>query len=183
MLDLQSALNVGDGFFFDSQDWMAQDLEMKRIALEARPDWPISSIEPGRREACIIDPLLGTSVKLISLMAEIAKLFTLSRSLEGTGMDRRGEVLSRSHTLEISLRQISLENVPLSAIMITTTSDPWGDRFPIIDTEILEEAVATSEIYRLCTTIYLFRVMHGDNVPLDPVTQEAMDQVIFFVLG
>lgn len=68
MLDLQSALNVGEGFFYDSEEWMEDELEMKRRELDARPDWPISKIEPGRREACLIDPLLGTSVKLLSVM-------------------------------------------------------------------------------------------------------------------
>lgn len=68
MLDLQSALNCGEGFFFESEVWMQEDVEMKRVALESRPDWPISAVELGRREACVIDPLLGTSVKLLSVM-------------------------------------------------------------------------------------------------------------------
>jgi hypothetical protein len=68
MLDLQSALNVGDGFFYDSEQWMEDEIELKRKELDERPDWQISTIEPGRREACIIDPLLGTSVKLLSIM-------------------------------------------------------------------------------------------------------------------
>jgi hypothetical protein len=68
MLDLQSALNVGDGFFYDSEQWMQNEIEGKRLELDCRPDWPIYAIEPGRREACIIDPLLGASIKLLSVM-------------------------------------------------------------------------------------------------------------------
>ena len=68
MLDLQSALNVGDGFFYESEQWMEEEIEGKRRELDARPDLPIYAVEPGRREACIIDPLLGTSVKLLSAM-------------------------------------------------------------------------------------------------------------------
>jgi len=68
MLDLQSALNVGEGFYFDSQQWMDDEIKGKRKELDTRPDWPIYSVEPGRREACIIDPLLGTSSKLLSIM-------------------------------------------------------------------------------------------------------------------
>lgn len=68
MLDLQSALNVGEGFFYDSEQWMEDEIDGKRRELDARPDWPIYAIEPGRREACIIDPLLGTSTKLFSLL-------------------------------------------------------------------------------------------------------------------
>jgi len=68
MLDLQSALNVGEGFYFDSEDWMEIEIQNKRRELDSRPEWPISLIEPGRREACVIDPLLGTSVKLLSVM-------------------------------------------------------------------------------------------------------------------
>ena len=68
MLDLQSALNVGEGFYFDSEDWMEIEIENKRRELDSRPDWPISLVERGRREACVIDPLLGTSVKLLSVM-------------------------------------------------------------------------------------------------------------------
>lgn len=68
MLDLQSALNVGDGFFYESEQWMEDELVGKRRELDVRPDWPIFAVEPGRREACIIDPLLGTSVKLLSVM-------------------------------------------------------------------------------------------------------------------
>jgi hypothetical protein len=68
MLDLQSALNVGDGFFFESEQWMEDELVGQRRELDVRPDWPIFAIEPEKREACIIDPLLGTSVKLLSVM-------------------------------------------------------------------------------------------------------------------
>jgi len=66
MLDLQSALNVGDGFFFPSEEWMEEEFEKARKELNARPDWPISTIEPpALREACIIDPLLGTSIPVL----------------------------------------------------------------------------------------------------------------------
>ena len=68
MLDLQSALNVGEGFYFESEDWMEIEIENKRRELDSRPEWPISLVERGRREACVIDPLLGTSVKLLSVM-------------------------------------------------------------------------------------------------------------------
>jgi hypothetical protein len=68
MLDLQSALNVGDGFFYESEQWMEVEVEGKERELDARPDWPIYAVEPGRREACIIDPLLGTSVKLLTIL-------------------------------------------------------------------------------------------------------------------
>jgi hypothetical protein len=68
MLDLQSALNVGEGFFYDSQQWMDEDIDRNKRELDERPDWPISTVEPGRREACIIDPILGTSSKLLSVM-------------------------------------------------------------------------------------------------------------------
>jgi hypothetical protein len=68
MLDLQSALNVGEGFFYESERWMEDEMEGKREELAFRPDWLICSIEPGRREACIIDPLFGTSSKLLSVM-------------------------------------------------------------------------------------------------------------------
>ena len=68
MLDLQSALNVGEGFFYESEQWMQDEVEGKRRELDGRPDWPISAVEPGRREACIIDPILGTSTKLVSVM-------------------------------------------------------------------------------------------------------------------
>jgi hypothetical protein len=65
MLDLQSALNVGGGFYFQSEEWMEEELEKAKKELDARPDWPISAVEPGRREACIIDPLLGTSIPVL----------------------------------------------------------------------------------------------------------------------
>jgi hypothetical protein len=68
MLDLQSALNVGEGFFYDSEQWMEDEIDGKRRELDARPNWPIYTIEPGQREACIIDPLLGTSTKLFSVL-------------------------------------------------------------------------------------------------------------------
>jgi hypothetical protein len=83
MLDLQSALNVGEGFFYDSEQWMQDDIDRKRRELDQRPDWPICAVEPGRREACIIDPILGTSSKLLSIMV-------LSHSRSG-GADVVGE--------------------------------------------------------------------------------------------
>jgi hypothetical protein len=75
------------------------------------------------------------------------------------------------------LRQISLKDVPLSAIMICTASEPLSSTLPIVDTEILEESRATSEIFRLCSIVYLFRVCRGDSVPLDAPTQQALDEV------
>jgi hypothetical protein len=92
-------------------------------------------------------------------------------------MDPTAELLSRGVILDRALHHISLQNVPLSAIMISTASDPLSASPPVVDTEVLEEAVATSEIFRLCAVIYLFRVVYGDKVPLDPRTQADMDQV------
>jgi len=71
MLDLQSALNVGEGFFFESEEWLENELEKARKEMDERPDWPISGIEPGRREACIIDPLLGTSIPVLMNLVPI----------------------------------------------------------------------------------------------------------------
>jgi hypothetical protein len=61
--------------------------------------------------------------------------------------------------------------------MICTTSNPLSSTPPVIDTDILEESKATSEIFRNCGLIYTFRVMRGDNVPLDARTQEAFEEV------
>jgi hypothetical protein len=95
-----------------------------------------------------------------------------------TGVDATAELLSRGAIVQAELRHISLENVPLSAIMICTTSESLSSSPPFIDTEILEESVATSEIFRHCALIYLFRVMRGDSVPLDNPTQESVDEVL-----
>ena len=46
-----------------------------------------------------------------------------------------------------------------------------------MDTEILEEAIATSEIFRHCALIYLYRVVRGDKVDLDARTRESLDEV------
>lgn len=46
-----------------------------------------------------------------------------------------------------------------------------------MDTEILEEAIATSEIFRHCALIYLYRVVRGDKVDLDVRTRESLDEV------
>jgi len=83
MLDLQSALNVGGGFFFESEEWMQNELEKAKKELDARPDWPIYSIEPGLREACIIDPLLGTNVPvLLGLVSRIISSLTIGESCQ-----------------------------------------------------------------------------------------------------
>ena len=78
MLDLQSALNVGGGFFFESEDWMETELEKVRKELDVRPDWPTSAIELGRREACVIDPLLGTSIPVLLGLVFISSSITNS---------------------------------------------------------------------------------------------------------
>ena len=105
-----------------------------------------------------------------------ARLFESSLTQPLTGMDTTAEVKSRGHLLDQALHHISLEHVPLSAIMIATTADPLTATPPIVDTEILEEAVATSEIFRIAAIIYLFRVIHGDTVPLDGRTHEVLDK-------
>lgn len=61
--------------------------------------------------------------------------------------------------------------------MICTTSNPLSSTPPVIDTDVLEESIATSEIFRNCALIYTFRVMMGDNAPLDARTQEALEEV------
>ena len=67
--------------------------------------------------------------------------------------------------------------MPLSAIHIFTTSDPLGATPPVTDPEMLEQAIATSEIFRLCALIYLFRVVRGDSVPLDERTHNSLQEV------
>ena len=91
-------------------------------------------------------------------------------------MDTTAEILSRGPAIEAALRQLSLKDVPLSAIMICTMSEPLSSSLPVIDTEILEESVTASEIFRHSALIYLFRVCHGDSVPLDSRTQESIDE-------
>ena len=91
-------------------------------------------------------------------------------------MNTAAELLSRGASIEAALRHLSLKDVPLSAIMICTTTEPLASTPPVIDTEILEESVAASEIFRHCAIIYLFRVCRGDSVPLDPRTQESIDE-------
>jgi len=94
------------------------------------------------------------------------------------------EILSRGTQIQQELRSVSLENVPLSAVMICSGSTPLSDTQPVIDTEILSESVATSEIFRRGTSVYTFRAMMGDSVPLDPATQEDLDEVqTTFFLG
>lgn len=79
--------------------------------------------------------------------------------------------------MEAELHHISIKDVPLSAIIVHTTSEPLSFAPPIIDTDILQEAIATSEIFRLCALMYLFRVVKGDSVPFDPQTQESFNEV------
>lgn len=86
-------------------------------------------------------------------------------------------MLSRGSIVQAELHHISLKNVPLSAIMICTTSEPLTSAPPVTDIDILKESIATSEIFRNCALIYTFRVMMGDRVPLDARTQEAFEEV------
>jgi hypothetical protein len=86
------------------------------------------------------------------------------------------EILSMGTQIQEELRMISLDNVPLSAVMICSGSTPLSDTQPVIDTEILSESVATSEIFRHAAIVYTFRAMMGDSVPLDPGTQEDLDE-------
>lgn len=95
-----------------------------------------------------------------------------------TGLNVQAEILSRGAVLENTFHSLSLRDVPLSAIMISTSSDPLSSTPPAVDTEMLEEAVATSEIYRHCALIYLYRVVRGDTVDLDARTKESLDEVL-----
>jgi hypothetical protein len=96
-----------------------------------------------------------------------------------TGLNVHAEILSRGAVLENTFHSLSLRNVPLSAIMICTSSDPLSSAPPLVDTEILEEAIATSEIFRHCALIYLYRVVRGDSVDLDARTRESLDEVLY----
>src|SRR5579859_2776715 len=101
----------------------------------------------------------------------------LTRNPRQTGLNIQAEILSRGAVLENTFHSLSLRNVPLSAIMISTSSDPLSSTPPTVDTEMLEEAVATSEIFRHCALIYLYRVVRGDTVDLDARTKESLDEV------
>jgi hypothetical protein len=94
-----------------------------------------------------------------------------------TGINNAAEILSRGAIVEKELRKVSLKDVPLSAVMICTTSEPLLSTPPVSDMVILDQAVTTSEIFRLCSIIYVFRVCRGDSVPLDDRTQEAWTEV------
>ena len=87
-----------------------------------------------------------------------------------------GEILSKGNMLRNLLEHISLKDVPLSAIMVGDTSQPLMSLIPIVDTKILEEAKATTEIFRHAAIIYLYRLMMGDNAPLDAKTKESYDE-------
>jgi hypothetical protein len=103
-----------------------------------------------------------------------------TRNPTQTGLNVQAEILSRGAVLENTFHSLSLRNVPLSAIMIVPSSDPLSSTPPTVDTEILEEAVATSEIFRHCALIYLYRVVRGDKVDLDARTRESLDEVLTF---
>ena len=104
-----------------------------------------------------------------------------TRSPTQTGLNVQAEILSRGAVLENTFHSLSLRNVPLSAFMIVPSSDPLSSTPPTVDTEILEEAVATSEIFRHCALIYLYRVVRGDKVDLDARTRESLDEVLTFL--
>ena len=95
-----------------------------------------------------------------------------------TGLDPSAELYARGAELEKELQQISLQDVPLSAIMLWATSDRLTSAPLNVTTTMLREAWATSEIFRNCALIYLFRVVNGDNVPLDSRTQGSLDEVL-----
>ena len=68
------------------------------------------------------------------------------------------------------LLDVSLEDLPLEYVSICSSGNDVSSLASGVDRQLIREAVTTAEIFRHATLLYLFRIMNGDNVPLDDDT-------------
>ncbi|KAK3322791.1 fungal-specific transcription factor domain-containing protein [Apodospora peruviana] len=155
LLDTQSALNLGEPAMPELEPWLALD-----------------DSTAGTGENQYVDALFGCSSRLPKLMWAAARLYASSRDNQ-TPPD---EVRSRVDALQNEIRStaIILDSRPLVGISCRNNAVPFAT-VGMGEEELRRRMVATAEIFRHASHIYVHRIAHGPEEPLTVEMQASLD--------
>ncbi|KAB5563498.1 fungal-specific transcription factor domain-containing protein, partial [Coniochaeta sp. 2T2.1] len=153
LLDTQSALNTDEPAMPELESWL---------------DMAVNTA--GQEET--VDALFGCSSRLPKLMWAAARLHASSR----TNQIPPEELRNRVDALQDEIRStaIILDSHPLVGISCRSMAQPFAT-VGMGEEELRRRMVATAEIFRHASHIYVHRIAHGPEEPLTPEMQASLD--------
>ncbi|KAM3528737.1 hypothetical protein MY4038_005742 [Beauveria bassiana] len=153
LLDTQSSLNLGQPAMPELMSWL---------------DVPANSEEQGD----CVDALFGCSSKLVKLMWAASRLCTSS----GHGQITKEELGARADSLQEQIKATAI--LPDSNPSLNISCHQLGEPLTAIgmeQEELRRRIVATAEIFRHASHIYVYRVVHSPEVALTEDLQESLN--------
>ncbi|KAK8143439.1 hypothetical protein G3M48_007245 [Beauveria asiatica] len=153
LLDTQSSLNLGQPAMPELMSWL---------------DVPANSEEQGD----CVDALFGCSSKLVKLMWAASRLCTSS----GHGQITKEELGARADSLQEQIKATAI--LPDSNPSLNISCHQLGEPLTAIgmeQEELRRRVVATAEIFRHASHIYVYRVVHSPDVALTEDLQESLN--------
>ncbi|KAM3542983.1 hypothetical protein ARSEF1564_004121 [Beauveria bassiana] len=153
LLDTQSSLNLGQPAMPELMSWL---------------DVPANSEEQGD----CVDALFGCSPKLVKLMWAASRLCTSS----GHGQITKEELGARADSLQEQIKATAI--LPDSNPSLNISCHQLGEPLTAIgmeQEELRRRIVATAEIFRHASHIYVYRVVHSPEVALTEDLQESLN--------
>ncbi|CAG9998473.1 unnamed protein product [Clonostachys byssicola] len=144
MLDIQAALSLGMASIPELDPWM-----------EATAD---------HNET--IDALFGCSVRLPKLLSAASRLLVAIRD----GELAPSEIQLRVNALQKEIRatRISADAIPMLGLTCRHTTQTFSATIGLHEEEMRRRAIATAEIFRHATHIFVYRIIHGPETSLSP---------------
>ncbi|KAH7123275.1 C6 transcription factor [Dactylonectria estremocensis] len=154
LLDTQSALNMGCSAMPELEAWLDETIES--ITQEQS-----------------VDALFGCSSKLPKLMWAASRLYAASKSTDMS----RDELMAQADALQDKIRstEIALDSHPLVGISCHGSPESFTTSVGIEQEELRRRMVATAEIFRHASHIYVYRIVHGPEEPLTPEMRISLD--------
>ncbi|KAM3506521.1 hypothetical protein MY11210_007513 [Beauveria gryllotalpidicola] len=153
LLDTQSSLNLGQPAMPELMSWL---------------DVPVNSEEQGD----CVDALFGCSSKLVKLMWAASRLCTSS----GHGQVTKEELGVRADSLQEQIRATAI--LPDSNPSLNISCHQLGEPLTAIgmeQEELRRRIVATAEIFRHASHIYVYRIVHSPEVALTEDLQRSLN--------
>ncbi|KAJ5498164.1 fungal-specific transcription factor domain-containing protein [Penicillium expansum] len=153
LIDTQTALNLGEPAMPELESWL-----------------DITAETAGQGE--FVDAFFGCSAKLPKLMWAASRLYAASKENQTT-MD---ELQNQVDALQAQIRStaIVLESSPLVNFSCRSTAQPFAT-VGMGQEELRRRMVATAEIFRHSSHIYVHRILHGPEEPLTEEMQTSLD--------
>ncbi|KAH6670989.1 fungal-specific transcription factor domain-containing protein [Plectosphaerella plurivora] len=153
LLDTQSAINLGTSSMPELDPWMDSSTQGNTV-----------------------DVLFGCSARLPRLMAEASRLYVSSRD----GLMTPDQVSQQAEHLQQQIGALAIdpESSPSIGLSCTSTSHSFSTTVGMDEEELRKRAVATAEIFRHASHIYVHRIAHGPGETLPPDMRRSLDTAL-----